>query len=55
MCKKNNNFDDENTRLWVVQDSFNIIKAKSFRYAYPYIPLPRNYETTKKLKIDGLQ
>jgi hypothetical protein len=55
MYKKNNNFDDENTKLWVVVDSFNIIKAKSFIYAYPYMSLPINFETTKELKIKGLQ
>ncbi len=39
----------------IVQRYRLIIKAKSFRYAYPYMPLPINYKTTKELKIKGLQ
>jgi hypothetical protein len=55
MYKKNNNFDDENTRLWVVLDSFNIIIVKNFQFAYPYMSLPAHYKTTKQLEIKGLQ
>jgi hypothetical protein len=53
MYKKNNNFDSENMKLWIVLDSFNIIKAKSFRYAYPYMSLPARYKSTKELEIRG--
>jgi hypothetical protein len=37
---KNYSYDDDNMRLWVVSDSFNIVTVKDYRYAYPFMPLP---------------
>ncbi|MBP1631430.1 MAG: hypothetical protein H6Q15_2323 [Bacteroidetes bacterium] len=48
---RNYSYDEDNMRLWVVSDSFNIVTVKDYRYAYPFMSLPLGSYKAKIIKI----